>query len=240
MQFTDATQLISAGLRRGTTLDEFIPGQMRLSMSWIETNYSFKYMERFRLLQMAAGDRIVALPDQENIKAMRFFRMINADGTFLYLKKVEPEDLILTRSASNTIIGQTVPANQPTPAYIVPTAYFQVGVNRLIINAITTQPFNYEVMYMSYSDTGGWLTGENPSHPILDVAPHLLIAQTLVNMSVNIMKDLRVLPAYEKQRDEAVNTLTRAEDETKYGGESITMVYDPAYDFRLANFQPGR
>jgi hypothetical protein len=41
--------------------------------------------------------------------------------------------------------------------------------------------------------------------------------------------------AYKELRDEAVNTLTRAEDETKFAGENIRMLYKPAYDDEQIN-----
>jgi len=239
MNFSDFVQMVSAGLRRGNTLDQYIPGQARLAMTWMETNYNFKYMEQLRLLQLAIGDRVIKLPDNENIKAMKFFRIVNTDGTYLYLRKVKAEDLTTVISTVNTVIGGTVPATVGTPN-IVPTAYFQVSTDRLVINAITTVVFNCEVSYLGYSDTSGWKIGQTFNHPILTIAPHALVAQTLVNMAINIMKDMRMVQGYEKQRDEAVNTLTRAEDETNYGGEDTAMAYDPQYDLKLANQQPNR
>lgn len=239
MRFPDFIQLVSAALRRQTTLDQYIPGQARIALSFIEKNYTFKYMEKFRLLQLAIGDRVIYLPPGESIKAMKFFRLAKQDGSYIYLKKVEPEDLTQVIATFNPIIGGTVPATNSAD-FLTPTGYFQVGLSQLIINTVTTIAFNAEVMYYGYSDTAGWVTGNDPAHPILDVAPDLLINQTLLNMAVNIMKDLRMVPAYKELRDEAINSLTRAEDETKYGGEDFAMAYDPEYDLRLANWQPNR
>jgi hypothetical protein len=105
-----------------------------------------------------------------------------------------------------------------------PHNYYIVGLKQLVLDSVPQTDFDGEAILYEYSS---WPTEPSATHPMLDVASDLLLAQTQMFMAINIMKDLRMVPAYKEIRDEAVNTLTRAEDETKYGGETSVMAYTP-------------
>lgn len=220
MDLGDFHAMVSTALRRGTSLDSFIPQQAELSAQWMERNYTMKYMENFRLLQIKANQRTVKMPQNIYVKSAKFIRLIMSDGKYNYLNKVEPEDLTGLVSASNT----TFAPNPPTPGYPTPQSYYIVGLNTLVLDAIPYQDFTGEGILNEYTD---WPTDLESTHPLLRIAADMLLAQTQLFMAINIMKDLRMVAAYKEMRDEAVNTMTRAEDETKYGGESIAMAYVP-------------
>jgi hypothetical protein len=196
MELSAFHAMVSSSLRRGTTLDVYIPQQTVLAAQWLERNYSMKYMETFRMLQ---------------VKAAKFIRLVNADGTYNYLNKIEPEDLQSIRSITSV--------SDPTPHN-----YYIVGLKQLVLDSIPQVDASGEGILYEYSS---WPSEPTATHPMLDVAADLLLAQVQMFMAVNIMKDLRMVPAYKELRDEAVNTLTRAEDETKYGGEAAVMAYTP-------------
>jgi hypothetical protein len=218
MNLGDFYALVSTTLRRGTTLDSFIPGQVQLAAQWMERNYSMKYMENFRLLQIQQNQRTIKMPPGVNIKAAKFVRLINVDvdqgiqGLYNYLNKVEPEDLQTLVSTNST----TDP---------VPRSYFIVGLNTLVLDTIPAIGYNGEAMFYEYTD---WPVELTSQHPLLNIASDMMLAQTQLLMCVNILKDMRMIPAYKEARDEAVNTMTRAEDENKYGGESISMAFVPS------------
>ena len=206
--------LVSACLKRGTALDAYIPAQAKLAVQWLERNYTMKYMETFRLLQIAVSDRVIQMPANVSIKAIKFVRIIEEDGGYNYLNKVEPEDIAALRSTSTTPAGTNV----------IPARYFLIGLNTLVLDSVPDVTWNGEAIFYEYT---AWPTGDSSTHPLLTMATDVILAQTQLYMAVNIMKDLRMVEVYKLARDEAVNTLTRAEDETKNGGESVSMVYSP-------------
>jgi hypothetical protein len=211
MELSAFHAMVSSSLRRGTTLDVYIPQQTVLAAQWLERNYSMKYMETFRMLQIEQGERVIQMPANVLVKAAKFIRLVNTDGTYNYLNKIEPEDLQSIRSITSV--------SDPTPHN-----YYIVGLKQLVLDSIPQVDASGEGILYEYSS---WPSEPTATHPMLDVAADLLLAQVQMFMAVNIMKDLRMVPAYKELRDEAVNTLTRAEDETKYGGEAAVMAYTP-------------
>ena len=203
--------MVSTALRRGTTLDIYIPQQTSLAAQWLERNYTMKYMETFRIIQILANERTISMPANVLVKAAKFIRLVNDDGTYNYLNKIEPEDMQSIRSKQSV--------SDPTPRN-----YYIVGLSKLVLDSIPQTDMDGEGILYEYSS---WPTEPTATHPLMDVAADMLLAQTQMFMAVNIMKDLRMIPAYKELRDEAVNTLTRAEDETKYGGEASIMAYTP-------------
>ena len=238
MNLSDLNQMVSDSLRRGTTLDAFIPKQVALAVQWIERNYTFKYMETFRIVTIKQSQRILLMPTGTLVKAWIFFRIIKTDDSYKYLIKAEGKDLNQVNSTKNTLIPGVV--GTPTSAVIMPGAFFQVGLSTVVLDAVPSQDFPAESMFYNYSS---WPTdstaipggGSTFTHPLIDVAGDLILAQAQMFMATNIMKDLRMMAAYKELRDEAVNTLTRADDETKFGGEDMKMTFNPEFDERQIN-----
>lgn len=213
MELSTFHSMVSSALKRGTAFDADIPNYVKLGVNWLERNYTYKYMEEFRLFQVAAGDRTIRMPDNKVIKAAKFIRLIGEDGAYIYLNKVEPEDLLGLRSANTTTSD------------VVPSSYFIVGTDTLVLDAVPSEACNGEAIFYEYSD---WPVATTSTHPLLKFASDLLLAQTLWFMAIYALKDMRMAEAYKVARDEAMSTLTRADDETKYGGESISMAFAPA------------
>jgi hypothetical protein len=218
MNLGDFYSLVSTTLRRGTTLDTFIPGQVVLAAQWMERNYSMKYMENFRLLQVLPSQRTIKMPLGVKVKSAKFVRLLNphvdqgVQGLYIYLNKVEPEDLQTVVSTKTT--------TDPTPK-----SYYIVGLNTLVLDTIPAVGYDGEAIFYEYTD---WPSEPTSHHPLLEIASDMMLAQVQLLMAINILKDMRMIPAYKEARDEAVNTMTRAEDETKYGGESISMAFVPS------------
>lgn len=202
-------QLVADSLRRGTTLSTQIVGQTKLAVQWMERNYTFKYMESFRLFQAVEGSRTLDLPTNCVIKAHKFIRLIGADGLYVPLKKVEPEDLPGIRTSTNSS-GNTVPAH-----------YWVMGNNTIVFDSVLTANLSGEALFYQYSD---WPVELTETHPLLGFASDVLLEQVLLLMAA-FLKDPEMAAARKLLRDEGLNTLVRAEDENKYGGESLAMVY---------------
>lgn len=201
---------VSTALNRGTTLDARIPTMVAMAAQWIERNYTFKYMEKFKLLQVKEGDRTVLLPPATIIKGMKFLRILDDAGEFFYPRKIEPEDA--------TGVGM-----QPTSS-TVPASYYIVGNHTLVFTGVPTEDLNGEAMWWEFTD---WPIKADSNHFLLSAAADVLLAQTLLNMAAFVLRDARMVEGYKLMRDEGMNTLTRTADEMAYSGQSAEMQYRP-------------
>src|SRR5256885_11996107 len=122
MNLDQFNTMVSDSLRRGNTLDSKIPLQTLLAVQFIERNYNFKYMEAFRLIVIQQNERVLLMPVGVNVKAWTFFRIINQDGSYSYINKVEGKDLTLVNSTANTLIAGSIAS--PTTSVIKPGNFF--------------------------------------------------------------------------------------------------------------------
>jgi hypothetical protein len=205
---------VETALNRGTTLTTRIPGRVKQAVMWLERNYTFSHMERFRLLQVVALDRTVDLPSNEIIKGFKFCRFINGDGSYRYLNKINPQDSL----------GIVTKDSSAASSDITPSAFWTIGNQLMVFNAVPSANMTGEAMWWSYTD---WPTDLASEHALLSVASDVLLAQTLMFLAAFDLRDMRMMAAWKELRDEGVNTLTRAEDEAQYSGQSISMVYVP-------------
>lgn len=210
--------MVSTTLNRGTTLDSRIPLRVQMAAQWLERNYSFKYMEAFRLLQVVQGERVIDLPSNQVIKAWKFVRLIRDDGSYMYLNKVEPEDIL---GIGNPAPNATFTTRNEKPRL---SAYWVVGNSQMVLNTVPDTDWSGEGMWLAYTD---WPTDPSAEHPLMNMASDVLLAETLLLMAAFDLRDQRMVAGWKEIRDEGVNTLTRAEDENKYGGESLTMAFVP-------------
>lgn len=205
---------VETTLNRGTTLTSRIPGRVKQAVVWLERNYTFNHMERFRLLQIVAQNRTIDFPSNEVIKGFKFCRLINADGTYRYLNKVSPRDMLGVVTKDSSVASTD----------ITPSAFWTVANKLMVFNAVPSINLVGEAVWWSYTD---WPTTADAQHPLIVIASDVLLAQTLLFMAAFDLRDMRMLAGWKEIRDEGVNTLTRAEDEAEYSGQSISMAYVP-------------
>lgn len=219
MNLGDFKSNVSQTLNRGTTMDGRIPRRVLMAVQWLERNYTFKYMERFRLLQIVANERTISLPSNEVIKSWKFVRLIRDDGSYQYLNKIEPEDVL------GIGLPSPVGTNQRRSDKPALSAFWVSGVSTMVLNTVPETSWSGEGMWHTYTD---WPLAEDDfTHPLLNMASDVLLAETLLLMAAFDLRDQRMVAAWKDIRDEGVNTMTRAEDEAKYGGESIAMAFVP-------------
>jgi hypothetical protein len=207
MTLGDFHQMVADSMRRGTTLTTQIKNFTALSVQWMERNYTFKYMEVFRLFQAVQGSRTLDLPTNVVIKAHKFIRLVDSTGTYVVLERCEAQDITAIRSSRND-----------AGAYI-PARYWVAGNSTIVFDAVVQGDLEGEALFYQYTD---WITGADETHPLLGFASDVLLQQTCFMMAA-FLKDSEMAAAYKVLRDEAVNTLVRAEDENKYAGQSFTM-----------------
>ncbi len=200
-------QLVADTMRRGATLSTQVRNNTKLAVQWMERNYTFKYMEQLRLFQAVAGSRTLDLPTNTVIKAHKFIRLVGDDGAYQMLQRCEPEDIVALRLSRNSAGTQ------------VPARYWVAGNSTIVFDAVLAQALEGEALYYQYTD---WITGESETHPLLGFASDVLLQQVCLYMAA-FLKDAEMAAAYKVLRDEAVNTLVRAEDENRYAGQSFVM-----------------
>lgn len=200
--------LVKDSLRRGTTLSTQIVQQTQLAVQWLERNYTMSYMEQFRLFQLEANKRTIEFPTNAVHKAFKMLRLVDTDGGYLPLNKVEPEDLTRVVSSLNAT------------GRIVPSQYFVVG-KTIVLDAFPSEALNGEAIIHQYSD---WPTDTGETHDLLNMGADVLLQQTCLFMAL-YLKDAEMAAAYKTLRDEAVKTLVIAEVEGKYSDASTAMVY---------------
>lgn len=206
MDLGEFHSLVSTSLRRGTSLDTVIPSYSKIACLWMERNYSFKYMENFRLLQLVAGDRTVNIPTNRRVKSIEFIRLIDEEGGYTKLKKGNAEDFKGTETAA-------------------PTGYWLVGTRTIVFNNTPDEDLSGEAIFSEFTD---WPTANTETHPLIDYGTDVLLYQTLIHMAA-YLRDAEMVQAYKALRDESINTLLRSEDETRFDGEALSMAYIPAH-----------
>lgn len=201
-------ETIRETIKRGSAYDAFIPRYVKQAVQFIERNYDFKYMERLTLIQTVAGDRVVEIPYY--IKGVEFIRLVTStpNSNYNYMTAVEAR-------------------SQIRPETGAPSEFWRLGHNKLVFNPIPdASSYAGEALLKVYTGTD-WPTKDDSRHYLLDVAPDLLIAETMLKMAVTVLRDARMVEGYKMMRDEALNTLTRAEDELRFSGADYRMGYQP-------------
>ena len=204
MKLSEFNSLVSTYLKRGTSLDAIIPKASPMALSFLERNYTFKYMEVFKTLQLVAGDRVINLPLNMVTKSVSMLRFVSTDGSYKEIDRVMPRDLKGTGTGC-------------------PQGYWLNGVRTLVFDMTPTENINGEAILNVFTS---WPTGPDETHPLLIMAADVMIYQTLINMAA-YMRDSDLVGAYKLMRDEGLNTLTRSDDELRYDSEHSAMAYEP-------------
>ena len=204
MKLSEFNSLVSTYLKRGTSLDDIIPKASPMALSFLERNYSFKYMEVFKTVQLVSGNRTIVLPLNMVTKSISMMRFINGDGSYSEINRIMPRDL------KGTGDGR-------------PDGYWLSGTNVIVFNTTPTENINGEAILNVFTS---WPTGPDQTHPLLIMAADVMIYQTLINMAA-YMRDEALVGAYKLMRDEGLNTLTRSDDELRYDSEHSAMAYEP-------------
>jgi len=207
MQLQEFYSLVSTALKRGTELDSIIPQFAPLACGWLERNYTMKYMESVRLLQVNTGDRTIELQSNQQIKEIVFLRMIGTGGEYRYVSRRNPRDF-------------TSVARGPSDFY------WLAGTSTIVLENIAAAEETGEALFNCYS---AWPKEPEETHPLLSSAPDVMMYQTLLMLAAHA-RDVRIAEAYIGLRNEGLNTLTRAEDEFRYGSVEQSMAYIP-YQF---------
>jgi len=201
--------LVSDALGRGTSLDSLIPVRTKLAARWIEGNYLFQYMRTWKVLNVditAEYPYILSLHDL-NIRGIEAIRLrdTDSDGNIVFhapLKKINPVD------------------RSDRPAG-VPESYWLNGMSSIILGSIPDENMVFEAHLQQFTK---WGSGDSWRHYMLDNMTNMLLARTLMMMSVRI-RDPALYGVYKSEFDLEVQSFNVSEEELKSG--EVVQVWEP-------------
>jgi hypothetical protein len=208
MNLEDFHKLVSFELKRGASLDSWIPLYVKQAVNFLERNAPLKYMEEWVTLKMEPNDQIV-----DFIWAFRNWKFLRyaQDTEWFYLQKRDPRE-------------ELTPAGPTTP-----TKYSQIGVRYLRLNAPWRGPGNLLLEGIVYKFSDWQTTRPDFRHFLLEQASDLLLFQTMMRIGAGI-RDNRLDPLYRPLRDEALKTFMGMDTDAEYDGSTDdTMVYGGIY-----------
>lgn len=156
---------ISRAIGRGTAYDAEIPDYVKEAALFIERNYTFQYMNRFSTFTLdadAAQPRLITLPTR--LKKDNLIRIVNADGTYGKLAKIDPQQ-------------QTALLTEP------PTGYYLDGDTRIWLAQIPDQDYSCEIFWTAFTT---WPTDYSNEPWLAANASDVLMAQTMVDMAPHL------------------------------------------------------
>lgn len=208
---------VEDSLGRADSLATVIPSRVQRAARWIERNYTFQYMRQLRELNVdpdAEFPHIVSLYDLEvkKIETLRI-RDTDSDGSVIFsdpLRQVKPADR----------------SNRPGGT---PESYWLNGVSSLILNSTPDEDLILEANLVLFTK---WGEGDNWTHWLLDNATDLLLARTLMSMSIRT-RDPALFQSYKATLDLEIQSFTVAEEDLQ-SSEPVISIWEQPYPFRPA------
>ncbi len=198
--------LVSDEVNKGSLHDAAIASRIKMAAKWFERNLPMKYMHRwvsFTIDPLAAEPRLIIPPPR--VRNYEFVRIVKSDGTFGYLNKIEAMD-----------VGRVEEGT--------PKQFWLDGRENLVLDTTPVESLSAEMGYFQYSDWNG--LGDTQDHWLLSDAEDAMLAQTMLLMAAFLREGLEFVQRYKLMRDEAIVTITSAEEDFAHGAaESIRMLY---------------
>ena len=198
--------LVSDEVNKGALHDAVIAARIRMAARWFERNSALKYMHRwvsFTIDHTAAEPRLIIPPPR--VRSYEFVRILQDDGEFRYLNKVESMD-----------VGRVIPGD--------PQQFWLDGRENLVLDATPSETLSAEMGYFQYSDWNG--LGDTQDHWLLSDAEDAMLGQTMLLMAAYLREGLEFVQQYSKMRDEALVTIMAAEEDFAHGAaETTRMLY---------------
>lgn len=189
---------VSTEIRRGTTFDTNIPDKVQQAVAWIEGLHTFKHMEHYANLTIdsaLASPRAIPLPT--GFKSMKSWRIVNSDGSYSNINKVEYYDVSKVDLAK-------------------PTAYWQDGMDYFWLDNTPDQNYLTEMAYVGLTILP---TDTSQSPYVTNNFEALILAQTLILMAP-LLRSPEIVALYKPQRDELMKAAIDQDVEAREAGSS--------------------
>ncbi len=198
----DLQDQIRANIRRGTSLDDLIPGFIRKAALWIERNNTLQYMNKFATISVDASSsdaRYITL-ESTRIKKVTLFRWVGSDGSYQDLSLRQPGDFLSLETG-------------------VPSAYWLDGVERLVLSAKPGENLNGELQVARYT---AWPTSLSSEHWLIDNAEDVLEARAMINFAKHA-RDAELMAFWQKIFDDGLVGLYAADSELQWANTDMRM-----------------
>jgi hypothetical protein len=177
---------------------------VRQAVQFIERNWTLQYMKRFVTFSFdTASTEPRALTPPSRPKSIKFVRIIKADGTFHYIKRVNPRD----------VIGVEVK---------IPDGFWLDAFDFIWFDNTPDQDYSAEMLYIQKTDWDG--VQDNGTHWLIDNAEDTLLARAILQLAPSI-REPKLIAWYDKLWQEGIRTLLLEDDETNYDGTDESMTY---------------
>lgn len=185
---------VSLEIRRGTKYDSVIPAAVARAVHELESNYSFRHMWLVEDKTVTTGNRDITFTG--TVKSVRYLRYRGDTGRYIYVPKVEPEDVIAVYSG-------------------FPDGFFHKNLTEIRLDNEADQDYDFEVGWYKISamdDTLPWLTR----------GTGLLLFESVVQLGPRL-RDKELVQFYTGKRDRALAILLASDIEMQFDGADLVM-----------------
>lgn len=215
---TEFYALVSAEVRRGTSLDTHIPRKVQQAVRWMEEQHTFRHMEHYASLTLpSTGNQPRALGIPTGFKQMLGFRGILSDegaGEYFDLPKIDFYDVSRIEVAR-------------------PNGYWQDGMDYFWLDNTPDQDYDAEMAYVGFTVLGTTLSAEPY---VLQNFESIILDETMIRMAP-LMRDPAVVGLYKGNRDESMKAVidTDIEGRQSWRSESVQYGWEVKERINLAN-----
>lgn len=190
---------------RGTTLDGYLPTAIKNAGDFLEKNYTFHYMTRFRTFNIdadASNPRFIDLPTTR-LKRIDFIRYADDDGLYNIIEKAKPQDFDEIEDGA-------------------PTHYWLDGNRSIVLN--NTPDEDIDGVEIGFVEFTSWPTNDDAEPWLLANAEPVMIAGTMLELAP-YMKGEDITAQWQPQFDRHNRALLLSMDEMDTTGEAPIMRY---------------
>lgn len=178
---------------RDESLAPLVPLFTEQAAMWLERNYTFAYMERVEPLVLLKGENRITLPS--GLKRLDFVRRKLSDGTLVFLRQVDPQDVTLFETAP-------------------PRYFWRSGVAEIQLAETADADYALDLGGAFYSV---WPSDQEATHWLLDYGSDALLARTII-FAASRNRDAELAQYWQGQLADALRTLVAADQEFRHGG----------------------
>ena len=196
--------LVLQDINKPSTSATRIASAVAQAGQFIERNYSLQYMNRFVSFSFdtaSSEPRSITLPSRP--KSIEFVRIVKDDGTFHYVKRVDPRDVSGVKTD-------------------IPDGYWMDGFDYLWFDNTPGEDYPAEMGYAQKTDWSGMVG--SATHWLFDNAEDVLLSRSILMLSP-FLRQPKLMQLYKPMWDEGIRTLLLEDEETKYVGRDESMIY---------------
>lgn len=223
----DFKDLVREALKRGTSLDTYIPSRIAQAARWIERNKTYQYMRRWVSLGPLNPDA-----DNPHIISLYGLRIKSLTA----LRYYDPNDTSLEEGERRFVdIALIEPKDRTTRKFGPPSGYWLDGVSNIVLDAIPEEAYEFEGHVAQYS---AWPTDDSARHWLIENAEDVLLAKTM-DLFTPILRDVELKAIYDGQLATGLTTMHNAEEDLQQENKSESMVWEPPWGLS-ETLEPGQ